>query len=495
MNSGWQSLTQIIGRLRAPASYSWWSNPFENLKTLFRVVAPDMQEQTNRIRLMERNLVLPVKAVMIVILFHYLFLSPWMNDYVFLSPSRGGGGIPNAPPEEWDAIQRIFLFYVVFSCGVGTMLFGMRHLSFATVQGAAFLAAWLDALFLSSLLVVTGGFNSILYWVLLGLIVRNAFSFPVAHRQISLNLFVCFAYVVAGLLEIMTANWQVSLLSPEELTAMDPPELDNTEPLFLRLSLLVLMTACCYGVQVLFDKQRIADAEAREYHQRQQQLQATGRLAAEIAHQLKNPLGIINTAAFTLQRTVKEGKTITQQIKMIREEVERSDRIITELMGYARLSEGQVEKLNVPEELDLAIDQVFPAAAKYPIQVVRDYAPALPLLLMQRSHFMEIIVNILQNAREVLHNDGQIQVQARYGENYSVVITISDNGPGIPPDKLSKIFEAYFTTKDKGTGLGLAIVKHNTEIYGGTVEADSILGQGTAFTIRLPAKTVMKIRS
>src|SRR6185436_17346990 len=114
------------------------------------------------------------------------------------------------------------------------------------------------------------------------------------------------------------------------------------------------------------------EAEAREFALRQEQLQATGRLAAEIAHQLKNPLGIINNAAFTLQRTVKEGKTITQQIQIIREEVDRSDRILTELMGYARLSEGKVEKLDITAELDRAITQVFPAAAKYEVTVLRD---------------------------------------------------------------------------------------------------------------------------
>src|SRR6185295_2680035 len=138
--------------------------------------------------------------------------------------------------------------------------------------------------------------------------------------------------------------------------------------------------------------QRRALAEAREFSLRQEQLQATGRLAAEIAHQLKNPLGIINNAAFTLQRTVKEGKKITQQIQIIREEVERSDRILTELMGYAQLSEGKVEKIDVTEELDRAIDRVFPLGAKYEVEIRRDYAPALPPLLLQRNHLSEVFV-------------------------------------------------------------------------------------------------------
>ncbi|MHB8523724.1 MAG: sensor histidine kinase, partial [Limisphaerales bacterium] len=183
-----------------------------------------------------------------------------------------------------------------------------------------------------------------------------------------------------------------------------------------------------------------------------------------------------------------------QQIQIIREEVERSDWIITDLMGYARLTEGKVERLDVTEELDRAIEQVFPAAVQYQVQVHRDYAPALPPLMMQRNHFSEVLVNLLQNAREAMNGRGNIAVSARYGENYSVVITIEDDGPGIPPDLQEKIFESYFTTKEKGTGLGLAIVKHNVEIYSGTVRVESELGKGTRFVIQLPGRSFIKLR-
>jgi two-component system sensor histidine kinase AtoS len=257
---------------------------------------------------------------------------------------------------------------------------------------------------------------------------------------------------------------------------------------------LFLMTACCYGMEVLLSKLRVANREAREFALRQQQFESTGRLAAEIAHQLKNPLGIINNAAFTLQRTVREGKTITQQIQMIREEVDRSDRIITELMGYARLAEGKIEKVVISETLDDAVAQVFPPAANYEVQIERQYGAALPPLLMQRGHISAVFMNLLVNARDAMNGKGKLKLTTSYGEDFSVIVTIEDSGPGIPPDKVPKIFEPYFTTKEKGSGLGLAIVRHNTEIYGGTVQVDSELGKGTRFTIKLPARTLMKIR-
>ena len=139
--------------------------------------------------------------------------------------------------------------------------------------------------------------------------------------------------------------------------------------------------AWCYGLQLVLDRQRRRVEEQNELALRREQLQLSSRLAAEIAHQLKNPLAIINNASYTLQRTVKEGKTITQQIQIIREEVERSDRLITQLMGYAKLADGCIERLDVREELEKAILQVFPPAVKYEIQIHRDYADALPSLL------------------------------------------------------------------------------------------------------------------
>ena len=89
---------------------------------------------------------------------------------------------------------------------------------------------------------------------------------------------------------------------------------------------------------------------------------------------------------------------------------------------------------------------------------------------------------------------GEIFLTTRTGPDFSVVITIRDTGPGIPPEKLEQIYEPYFTTKERGTGLGLAIVKHNTEIYGGNVLVESELGKGTTFTVRLPARALMRLR-
>jgi signal transduction histidine kinase len=151
-----------------------------------------------------------------------------------------------------------------------------------------------------------------------------------------------------------------------------------------------------------------------------------------------------------------------------------------------------VEKLNVVETAKRAVEQVFPAAVPTGIRVQKKFSGPFPPLLMQRGHLSEIFVNLLLNAREALGQGGNVTVEARCDREQTVEISVSDDGPGIPPDKLGRIFEAYFTTKEKGTGLGLAIVKHNVELYGGTIRLESALGKGTKFTVTFPAKTVPK---
>ena len=161
-------------------------------------------------------------------------------------------------------------------------------------------------------------------------------------------------------------------------------------------------------------------------------------------------------------------------------------------MGYARLAEGKVERIDLKEELDRSIELAFPPAAKYPVEIERRYDPNLPPLMMQRIHLSEAMVNLLTNAREAFTGGkGHIRVSATTGPNHFAVITVEDDGPGISKTKLGGIFQPYYTTKPKGTGLGLPIVKHNVELYGGSVQVESELGKGTKFILQFPTKTII----
>ena len=337
---------------------------------------------------------------------------------------------------------------------------------------------------------ITGGLDSTFFWLFVALIVRNAVSIPPGFSQLFLNFAISLCYVLAVVLDVSVSQ------SLDELTRRGLDLASNEgwgEPFLLRLAVLLLTTVCCYGMQALLERQRLAAEEAEEFAAREGQLHSAGRLAAEFAHQIKNPLAVINNVAFSLQRSLRDGKTVSpQQVEIIQEEVARADQVITQIMGYAQLSEGHVEKLNVIEELNRAIAQVFPPAVPTAIQIHREYGHGFSPLLMQRGHLSETFVNLLKNAREALGDKGNVRVAADCHRDHLIEISVRDDGPGIAPDKIERIFEAYYTTKERGTGLGLAIVKHNVELYGGQVRVESELGKGAKFTLTFPAKALPK---
>ena len=445
---------------------------FGTMRELLQETAPAPDELALRLKTVERDIVLPVKAVGIGILLYSLYRSRWFEDMTLTSSLIH------------VVFERFFIFYLLVNVAMAVLLIVSREFPAPWLQRLIFTSSFIDGLFLAALTFRTGGFDSTVYWLFLGLIIRNALSVPLARTQLVLNFSLSACYFLAGLLDVALANL------PDEQAPPNP-----TEPFALRLFVLWLLTLCCYGVQVLLRKQRLAQDEGREFTARQKQLQAAGRLAAQIAHQIKNPLGIINNAAFSLQKTLREANDGSRaQIGIIREEVQRADRIITRLMGYSQLAEGKVEKLNLREALDRAIYEVFPRGAAYETAIIRDYSQPLPHLLMQRGHLSEILINLLTNAREALQGKGTITITARAADDL-LTLRVADDGPGIAPEHLERIFEAYFTTKDKGTGLGLAIIKHNVELYGGGVRVESKLGKGTCFVISLPTRTFMKLRT
>ena len=452
----------------------------DGLVELLKIPAPETRQVLHRILLMEREIVLPIKAAGIAMLLQFFYFSSWIGDT----------SSTLEVPVEYS--RSFFWFYISANVLMAWVLLANRRLKPNFIEGSVFAMCLVDGIFLGVLTLVTGGYNSPLYWIFLGLIVRTAVSVPRGATQLILNMTLTTCYLLAGTIDTLIFN----KLNPTDKAILELYASPNpAEPLLLRLTLLLLMTFGCYVVQVLLDRQRLAAEEAREFAVREVQLRMAGRLAAEFAHQIKNPLAIINNAAFSLQRAVKQGKGHTAaQIEMIQEEVERADRIITQVMGYAQLSEGHVERLSVIDELDHAIDRVFPPAAEYPISVHRDYTGSFPPLLMQRRHAAETFMNVLQNAREALEGrGGHVYVNAGCRDDLSIEVTIRDDGPGVPEDKLVKIFEAYYTTKEKGSGLGLATVKHNVELYGGTIQVQSKLGKGAQFTLVFPAKMLMKL--
>jgi signal transduction histidine kinase len=457
-----------------PGSERW----LKRLPGLFEIPAPDPPRLLHRIEFTERNVMLPVKAAFIAMIL-YWFRSAWFSQ---------AGSTPDIAVET---VQDLTWFYLPANIVLAAVILAMRRLPLAVVQWTVVTSSLVDGLFVAGLALISGGLDSILFWLFVALIVRNAVSVPPGVTQLMLNGVISLCYVLVAVLDVsVISNLDDTLRRALEAT----PHEELGEPFVLRLLVLLLTAGLCNGVQILHERQRLAAEEAGEFVAREGQLRAAGRLAAEVAHQIKNPLAVINSTAFSLQRSLQDGKAEAErQIKIIQEEVARADHVLTRIMGYAQLSEGRVEKLDVAEELDRAVAEVFPPAIPAGIRVHREYDRDVPPLLMQRGHLSEMMVNLLKNAHEALGNQGNVFVAAASGRDHAVEISVRDDGPGIPPDKLERIFEAYYTSKEKGTGLGLAIVKHNVELYGGTIHVESRLGQGVKFTLNFPAKAMVKL--
>ncbi|HEY1717634.1 MAG TPA: HAMP domain-containing sensor histidine kinase [Verrucomicrobiae bacterium] len=453
-------------------SHAQW---LKRLSALFEIPAPDPPFLLRRIVMMERNIMLPVKAVFIGMILHS-FGAPWF------------GLAFNALDVTVETVQYLFWPYILASAVLAAFLLWAEKLPLAVVQWTVVTSSLVDGLFIAALALLSGGLDSVLFWLFVALILRNAVSVPPGGLQLILNFAISLCYVLVGVVDIAISQ----NLNDFTQRALDlTPREDLGQPFVLRLAVLLLTTICCSGLELLLERERLAAEEAGEFAAREGQLRSAGRLAAEFAHQIKNPLAIINNTAFSLQRSLRGGKVeAAQQIEIIQEEVARADKVITQIMGYAQLSEGRVEKLNVIDELESAIAQVFPPALPDKIKIHRDFGRSFPPLFMQRGHLSEIFVNLLQNAREALGKKGNVLVTAKLDHDHSVEISICDDGPGISPDKLARIFEAYYTTREKGTGLGLAIVKHNVELYGGRVCVESRLGQGAEFILTFPVKTL-----
>jgi len=451
----------------------------KRLFTLFEIPEPQPARLLQRIEVMERNIMIPLRLAFIVIIAYSLKYRPWMAE------------VNNLLDITLETFEYVFWVYIVASGLLTIPVLMAWRWPLAIVQWTVVTSSLIDALLVAGVALITGGLDSVVFWLFLGLIIRNAVSVPPGFSQLFLNFAVSLCYVLVAVLSTSI----ISNLDETTLRAFDQaPHEEMGEPFVLRLVVLWLTAASCYGAQAFLERQRMALEEFEELAAREGQLRAAGRLSAEFAHQIKNPLAIINNAAFILRKSLRDAHpSAITQIEIIREEVSRADQVINQIMNYGRLNEGRIEKLAPVEELDRAVAQVFPPGIISSYRIHRRVGQDFPPLLMQRNHLSEILVNLLQNAREACPAGGDIYVTAVCRVNYSTEFTVRDSGPGISPDKIKQIFEAYYTTKEKGTGLGLAIVKHNIELYEGKLHVDSELGKGAKFTIVFPARTLPRI--
>jgi len=221
--------------------------------------------------------------------------------------------------------------------------------------------------------------------------------------------------------------------------------------------------------------------------QRSERLAALGQLAAGVAHEIRNPLSSIRGFAQYFQRSFQEGTEHHRYAGVMIQEVDRLNRVISNLLDFARPKDPVLRKVDPKEVVAHAATLVQREAKDRGVEVVIEgEAPPCPL---DRDQMTQALLNLLINSLEAMESGGTLTV--RLGEDSqdsSWFIEVRDSGPGIPPQDLPRLFDPFFTTKKRGTGLGLAIVHRIVENHGGTIEATNIPQGGARFVLRFPRK-------
>ncbi|MEW6667945.1 MAG: ATP-binding protein [Thermodesulfobacteriota bacterium] len=242
-----------------------------------------------------------------------------------------------------------------------------------------------------------------------------------------------------------------------------------------------------------FDFTQTELEKSREHLLAAEKLAAAGKLAAGMAHSIRNPLTSVKMRLFSLQRALSLSRTQSEDFQVISEEIHHVDTIVQNFLEFARPPKLRMQRVSPSEIVDLALRLLQHRLELGTMEARLERTAPLPETEVDPERLKEALVNILENACDAVANEGSVVIreeEARLPQGRRAVIRISDNGPGIPEAIQKRVFEPFFSTKEEGSGLGLSIAARIVEEHGGTLELQSRAGEGATFVISLPIKEV-----
>ena len=225
-----------------------------------------------------------------------------------------------------------------------------------------------------------------------------------------------------------------------------------------------------------------------------EKLAALGRLAAGVAHEVRNPLGVIRASAAMVQESFEPGEEPYRACRFICEETDRLNGLITALLGFARPTEPRLQTLSIEKVLDRALQLGAGELERRRLDVERRVAPGLPELVADPDLLAQMVLGLLTNAAEAVGEDGRIELRVEpRGE--ALLLDVADSGPGVSLEDAERVFEPFFTTKDTGTGLGLAMTARIVETHAGQIQVVHGAGagpggDGACFRVVLPVRSL-----
>jgi len=223
-----------------------------------------------------------------------------------------------------------------------------------------------------------------------------------------------------------------------------------------------------------------------------EKLSAVGQLAAGVAHEINNPLGVILGFAQSAARKVEESDLLYLPIRSIEREALRCRTLVQNLLAFSRQSKARMERVDLNETV-IGTLSIIEAQGRVKGVEIKAELSRLEPMMADKNQLQQVIVNLCNNAIDAMPRGGKITVrtsESGSGGDRMVRLDVADTGTGIPKEIRDKIFDPFFTTKDvgKGTGLGLSLVYEIVQKHGGSIRVESEVGRGSTFIVALPAE-------
>jgi len=238
------------------------------------------------------------------------------------------------------------------------------------------------------------------------------------------------------------------------------------------------------GVNLTVFKDVTEKVVMQEQLRKSDTLNVIGELAAGIAHEIRNPMTALKGFIQLLEGSISKEHSMYYQV--ITTELQRIDSIINEFLILAKPQAIRFQEKDINQIMKETVDLLTAQAVLYNVQFVTEYDDGLPLVFCEPNQMKKVFINLIKNAIEVMPCGGNISITIKKMGNQQIQIKIQDEGTGIPKEKIKKLGEPFYTTKDRGTGLGLMVSYRIIDEHKGTINIESEEGKGTIFYINLP---------
>lgn len=399
--------------------------------------------------------------------------------FVFLRVIIFAGGIgwlffADISQETFQDVRSIFTYFVIYSIVIYIWLFISPEKK-KTIYGIALL---FDLIYTSLLVRVTGGFDSSFFNGYYLMTALYAFYFGLVPGTIIAS--------VASVLYFITSGYDFGAL--------------HWADFFVRIAFLFLL-AVPLGMlsqKLKSDKDKIGDLnkelegyidELRDMQGKliqNEKLSALGRLTADVAHEIRNPLTSIGGFARRLNKKLTAGTREKEYAEIVMSEVDRLERILRDVLMFSREARYEMENQQINITVNDLVETYRGLCDEQSIRISIDYGENLPDILIDKGHVRQAVTNLISNAIDVMTDGGTLSIKTYTEERYHaeyVVVEVNDTGSGLTKDAMGMLFEPFYTTKEigVGTGLGLSICKKIMDEHNGLIFVDSELGIGTTF--------------